>query len=261
MFSIYNTLPQKTKYIIDIGASFCVPTDPCYPFITNNDFSGLCIEGNPVNIPELKRKISKNFDVHNGYITPDNIIEIFETYNVPIQFDLLKIDIDGYDLAVLREILTIYKPSIIIAEINEKIPPPIIFEVLYKSDYQWDNSHFYGFSISAGDLVMKKNGYFIEQVYELNNIVALNQDIFPDLAQRDIQTIYEEGYVNKIGKVAHLPWNKGSQFLRKSGALPWNQNVDYWLAMNNHVGLKNTIEKYFSLSLKKIKDVDFFIDV
>jgi len=251
MFSIYNTLPQKTKYVIDIGASFCVSTDPCYPFITNNEFSGLCIEGNSQCIPILTQKISKNFAVHNGYVTPDNILEIFKTQNVPKVFDLLKIDIDGYDLAVLRKILSEYKPSIIIAEINEKMPPPIIFEVLYKSDYQWDNSHCYGFSISAGDLVMKKNGYFIEQIYELNNIVALNQDIFPDLAQRDIQTIYKEGYINKIGIIAPLPWNKGKSFLRKSGAFSWNQNVDYWLALDNHTVLKKILKNISLLTQKK----------
>ena len=30
----------STKYVIDIGSSSGVPTDPCFPYITNPNFSG-----------------------------------------------------------------------------------------------------------------------------------------------------------------------------------------------------------------------------
>ena len=252
MINIYNTLPQKTKYIIDIGASYCIPTDPCFPFITSNEFNGLCIEGNSQCIPYLKEKVSKNFSIFNGYVTPENILQIFESQNVPIIFDLLKIDIDGYDLEVLRKILSVYKPSIIIAEINEKIPPPIKFEVLYKPNYQWDESHCFGFSISAGDLVMKQHGYAITSIFDLSNIVALNCQHFPQLVIEDINTIYKRDYIKNSSRFTQLPWNK---------------NVNFWLTINNAEVLKNTIENYFTtknerskFTIKtKVKNLDFSI--
>ena len=252
MLDIYNKLPQKTKYIIDIGASWCIPTDPCYPFITNNEFTGLCIEGNPSCIPSLRKNTSKNFTIYNGYVTPDNILQIFEYYNVPKVFDLLKIDIDGYDLEVLRKILSVYKPSIIIAEINEKIPPPIKFEVLYRNNYQWDESHCFGFSISSGELVMKEHNYVITQIFDLSNIIAVNQAIFHDVAYDDIVKIYTRDYINNSERFTKLPWN---------------DNVNFWLIIDNPEVLKNKIQDYFTtknerskfLVKTKIKDVDFLI--
>jgi hypothetical protein len=120
---IFSNINNPSFYVIDIGASIGVNTDPVYNFIINKQFRGLCIEGDTTKVKTLKTKT--NFDIYNGYITPLNAINIFETYKVPYVFDILKIDIDGYDLEVLRVILQKYKPKIIIAEINEKIPPPI----------------------------------------------------------------------------------------------------------------------------------------
>jgi S1-C subfamily serine protease len=34
--------------------------------------------------------------------------------------------------------------------------------------------HGFGFSISAGDIIMKENGYAITSIFDLSNIVALN---------------------------------------------------------------------------------------
>jgi len=233
-------------FIVDIGASRSVPSDPCYPFITGS-FSGLCIEGDPTCIPTLKSRVSSEIQVHNGYVTPDNILDIFSTYNVPIEIGLLKIDIDGYDLEVLRVILSLYRPKVIIAEINEKIPPPIKFEVLFKPDYIWDQSHCFGFSLAAGEEVLKD--YSIVQLYELNNLLAIRSYNKP---VRTISEIYQQDYVANTSRLK---------------VLPWNANVNHWLTIKDTKKLNETIEHYFSknndrskMKLKKFKNVDFLLN-
>jgi len=121
ILNLHNEIPDPTNYIIDIGASTGIVSDPVYPFLIDTKYTGLCIEGNKAKTEELKRKTS--FAVHEEFIYPHTILDVFQSYNVPINFDVLKIDIDGYDLEVIRVILSKYKPRIIIAEINEKIPP------------------------------------------------------------------------------------------------------------------------------------------
>ena len=177
MEEIYSLIKNRSNYIIDIGASSCSPNDPLYKFIINNEFKGLCIEGNKDNIVKLKEGIANTFQIYDNYIYPDNIIEVFEQFNIPIEIDILKIDIDGFDLEIIRTILTKYKPKIIIAEYNEKIPPPILFETKFKKDYVWDYSHCFGFSISSGEKVMDEYNYSIVKILELNNIICVQNEI------------------------------------------------------------------------------------
>ena len=251
---LHKLIVNPSKFVVDIGASTGISTDPVYTFLVDPSFNGLCIEGNKLSALNLKNKT--HFQIYNNYIYPHDIIDVFRSFNVPINIDILKIDIDGFDLEVLRQILTIYKPSIIIAEINEKIPPPIKLEVLYKENYVWDYSHLFGFSIQSGNEVMNAFGYKISKIYDLSNIICLNSELSSKIGLENIQDInalYTLEYINN--KNRHV-------------CLPWNVNVEHWLNIKDKDVLKKTIRDYYTLDndrsqfpiKTKIEGVDFFID-
>lgn len=255
LVDLHNRIPNPTNFIVDIGASVGVASDPVYPFISgaNRGYKGLCIEGSAEKTRQLASKTS--FHICNQFINPTNIIGIFESYEVPIDLDVLKIDIDGYDLEVLRTILSVYKPKIIVAEINEKIPPPILFEIKYTPDYAWDESHAFGFSIQSGEQFMSSAGYKIVEIFDYGNIICVHSDFCKTLGVDNapsIQDLYKTQYVDVV----------------KSGkGLPWNANVNYWLDIQDPEILKDTITNYFckvndrskfQVKTKKL-DVDFSI--
>jgi hypothetical protein len=170
--------------------------------------------------------------------------------------DILKIDIDGFDLEILRVILSVYKPKIIIAEINEKIPPPILFETKYTPNYSWDESHCFGFSIKSGEVLMNQCGYKILEIFELNNILCINRelcDILGEEPKTNIEMLYKTQYVDKTPLIQ----------------LPWNQNIHYWTNIKDTELLKTEIIHYFcnindrsKFDVKtKVLDVDFSIDI
>jgi len=236
-------------YVIDIGASSGVATDPVYTFIVDPKFKGLCIEGNKEKVGFLRQKT--HFAIHDDYIYPHTILDVFERHGVPKTFDILKIDIDGYDLDVLRRILSIYRPRIIIAEINEKIPPPIRFEVLYKENYAWDNSHFYGFSIAAGDKVFSEHGYRIQQIYDLVNVICIDESM-AFKAIPSIKDMYKEQYIDAPGRGEEL-W--------------WNFDVNHWLTLDEPDELAFEIGRYFQFkndrSIRKEKkqiNIDYSLE-
>ena len=257
LYEIHTKIANPTNYIIDIGASTGVNSDPVYQFISNNKYKGLCIEGASQKIPSLRQNISPTFDIYNGYITPHNVFSVFEQYKVPRFFDVLKIDIDGYDLDVLRTILQKYQPRIIIAEYNEKIPPPIHFEIKYRDNYEWDNSHCFGFSLAAGKNVMDKYNYKILSICDLNNILCINFELCNLLSvdfETNIYDIYQSGYVARHNeRMFHLPWN---------------ENVNHWLNIKDPDVLRSEILNYFTkindrslFQIKtKIEGVDFYIE-
>jgi len=232
---LQKKIATPTNYVIDIGASYGVSSDPVYPFIVDSTFRGLCIEGLSDRIPRLRENIAPTFDVHNEFVNPGNICDIFEKYNVPVELDVLKVDIDGYDLDLLRAILKKYRPKIIISEINEKIPPPVCFEIPYRDNYAWDNSHCFGFSLSAGKKVMDEHQYKILSVYELNNMLCCNVELCDTLGldrATDEMGVYRKGYKSKLSeRIEHLPWNAG---------------VERWLHINDKHKLIDEIRHYFT---------------
>ena len=253
--SLFSKLSNKSNYVIDIGASHAPETDPVHMFLKNNQLRGLCIEARQEQIPMLKGNIASTFDIYNGFVTPLNILDVFHKFDVPQSPDILKIDIDGYDLEVIRTILTKYRPKIIVAEINEKIPYPVVFEVKFKEDYRWDVSHFYGFSIAAGEKEMAKNKYKIIRVFDLCNIICMTNEACESIGLDDIKTakdLYRFEY---------------SLNPRRTVEMPWNQNVDKWLSFDDVDLLKKDIETYFafvndrSINNKKFqKDVDYSLE-
>jgi hypothetical protein len=255
LIQLHEQIQNPTNYVVDIGASYAVTTDPTYKFITDKKYNGLCIEGSADKISTLERMT--HFEICNKFITPHNILDIFQSYNVPVDLDVLKIDIDGFDLEIIRTVLSVYKPKIIIAEINEKIPPPILFEVKYKEDYSWDESHIYGFSIQSGKQLMDSVGYKILEIFELNNIVCVNSELCDILGKdktNEVYELYRTQYIENSSRYS---------------VLPWNSNVNHWLDIKDAELLKQEIVDYFcnvncrSKFEKKTKvlDEDFSIGI
>ncbi len=236
MEDLINLIARPTNYLVDIGSSYGAKCDPLYNFITSNKYRGLCIEGNCQKAEESKNIISKNFTILCDYATPENILNIFKTNNVPTFFDALKIDIDGYDLTLAKQILTSYRPTIINIEYNEKIPPPIKFEVLYKKNYAWDTSHFYGFSIAKGVEEFAKLNYSFYDINDVNNLIFIDNNVIHQMYinKGDIYSSYNKHYKNNDA-------NKKTFY--------WNVDVEYWQNITDHNQLKKEIIEYYEKRL------------
>jgi len=229
IYQLYSKIQNPNKYFVDIGASD--GPGPIFSYFTDLSNSGLCIEGRQFLSDILKDNINNpNIDIHMGFIYPHTVNDVFKKYNVPKEPDILKIDIDGYDLDVIRSILKEYKPKIMICEINEKIPPPVYFEVPYSDTYENDGSHFFGFSIQAGKEVLESYGYKIVSLIEGNNIICLHKDYF-ELNNIDINTIYRLGYLEN-SEIFNMFY--------------WNGDVNHWHEIDDVEMLKKYIIGYFT---------------
>lgn len=241
---ILHKIKTPNHYVIDIGAS--TGGGPAFEFLSNPQYSGLAIEYSASSIPKLKETIANpKVSVFQGKATPSSICSIFQTHSVPFEPDLLKIDIDGYDLMVLRALLQNYKPKVLVAEINEKIPPPISFEVKYSEEYSWDGSHFFGFSLQAAKETLEPFGYSLVGILNGNNLLCVSKDHFR-IDVRNIQEIYEQDYSKNSTILPHYPWNA---------------DVHFWTTITDKDVLKAAIFDYFTTKNPRGKPVsaDLFI--
>lgn len=235
LLSICN---EENYYMIDIGAQY--GPGPTFKYLSSSEYSGLAIEGSEHSYKVLCSNLpNPKVDKHLGFVTPDNVCNIFEKYHVPKTPDILKIDIDGYDLSVLRSILSKYTPKIITCEINEKIPPPVYFEVKYSPTYEWDTSHFFGFSLQAGYDILSKYGYTLVYLEEGNNGVFIHKDFFDKTLIEGLnklmpKDIYKRDYLD-------------SKIYQK---FPWNSDIHHWTTINDTQELIKDIFDYFTTTRK-----------
>lgn len=170
-------------------------------------WAGLSVEMDPLLFRDLASTHVRfpGSALSRGRVTPDNICGLLHAAGAPREFGFLNLDIDGYDFFVLERLLQEFRPSLICAEINEKIPPPLKFTVTYDPAYTWDHSHFYGQSISQLDVLCKKHAYVFVAL-EYNNAFVMPQEVWLEQALTAAEA-YRIGYLDQQDRKERLPWN------------------------------------------------------
>jgi len=130
VIEVISRIDPMHKYCVEFGAWDGLHFSNTANLIKNLNWSGLLIESDKKRFLELLRnfpedRVTKvNAFVHfEGDFSLESILI---KHQVPIDFDLLSIDIDGNDYWILDSIFN-YKPKIIVIEFNPTIPNKIHF--------------------------------------------------------------------------------------------------------------------------------------
>ena len=232
------------NYFVDIGASDGVSSSSTLEFAKMPNWHGLSIEYDDNKFSKLQyvyRKY-KNISLANKKVTPDSIVDILLDYEVPKNFSFLNIDIDSYDLEVSKSLFQLgYRPDIVSIEINEKIPPPIYFNVKYDQEHFWHGDHFFGCSLTAAVEEFSKFDYLLAE-FRLNNAIFVNLIKFPELTPKNASNAYEEGY---------------KSIKNRKELFKYNHDVEILHELNNDekiVFINNLFKKYKNMYELKIGD-------
>ena len=204
-------LDIKQGYVVDIAASDGVDQSCTLGFFRDPKWKGFAVEMEPLKFSRLAF-LHSNFPdakLARGRVTPLNVSALLQGFEVPPEFDILNLDIDSYDLEVLDAMLKSgFKPKIISMEINEKIPPPIYFNVTFNQDHVWQRDHFYGCSLTAAAQVVRPHGYILESV-QYNNAVFVRADLAKGkIDEQSVEVAYDIGYRKRPDRVTLFPWNE-----------------------------------------------------
>jgi len=128
---ILEILPQNDKWCVEFGAWDGLHGSNTRNLIASNGYSSVLIEADKNKFRDLQRNYSQCDDVITinqfvGFTEEDNLDQILSTTCIPLDFDLLSIDIDGNDYHVWKSILK-YRPKVVVIEFNPTIPTHIRF--------------------------------------------------------------------------------------------------------------------------------------
>ncbi|MDQ3000275.1 MAG: hypothetical protein M3Y08_03300 [Fibrobacterota bacterium] len=204
---LLRQIQLRHRFAVDIGAGDGVTMSNSFNLFENG-WDGVAAEWDSTRFSKLAYRYSvfPGARLVRTRITPDNVNSILAACETPREFGFLNLDIDSYDHYVLEKLLTAYRPSLICAEINEKIPPPIRFSVKWNSDHAWVQDHFFGQSLSILEDLGKRNGYALVGL-EYNNAFLIPRELNP-VPIISAAEAYQQGYASRPDRLARLPWNK-----------------------------------------------------
>lgn len=204
---LLGKIRRLDKFCVDMGASNGFSMSNTFALYADG-WKGLSIECDPVNFAKLGYALEGFEDaiLARCKITPKKAVKILEAFEVPKKFGFLNLDIDGYDYFVLEKLLLKFRPQLICAEINEKLPPPIKFTVKYNPKYSWSEDHFFGQSISQLNLLCEKYDYSIAGL-EYNNAFLVPSEL-KQFRKLSPEEAYKKGYLEKEDRRKKFPWNE-----------------------------------------------------
>lgn len=156
---IFKRIGITKKIFVEIGVGDGKENNTA--FLLSQGWKGFWFDGDD----SFLNYINSRNDLGNGCIIPsilfvdkENIIKYFELLKIPVDFDLLSIDIDQ-NTYYIWEVLVEYKPRVVVIEYNAVIPPDIEWKAEYNAKKTWDGSHNYGASLKAYEILGSRLGY------------------------------------------------------------------------------------------------------
>jgi hypothetical protein len=197
----------KHRFAVDIGAGDGETMSNSYALFSAG-WEGLAAEWDAAKFARLAYRYAgfPGARLARARVTPENVLGLLAAAETPREFGFLNLDIDSFDHFVLERLLTAYRPSLICAEINEKIPPPLRFSVKWDPAHHWAQDHFFGQSLSMLDEMGKRQGYVLAAL-EYNNAFLVPRELSPAPALSAAEA-YRAGYSSRPDRLQKLPWNR-----------------------------------------------------
>jgi len=183
---IFSNIEPKSKFAVEFGAGSMSGTPNVKWLVDKFGWKSIMWENRNKNNDSDRKK----YGISITSVTDTNINDLFKKHKVPVDVDLVVIDVDGQDYYIW-EALT-WKPQVIeiefntILDVNES-------KVMHRDikHYTWrnTNSSYYGASVTALKKLGKKKGYTL--------IGACGRNLFFVLDE-----LVEDGYdvdVNDLG--------------------------------------------------------------
>lgn len=153
------------KVFVEFGADYYNTESNTRFLLTNNNWSGLVMDGKQENIDRLL--VTRAYWMHRlkavrAFVTKDNINTLLQENDVSGEIGLLSIDIDGNDYWVWKAI-DVISPVIVVVEYNYRFGRERSVTIPYDENFDREKAHasrvYYGASLKALCELGKRKGY------------------------------------------------------------------------------------------------------
>lgn len=145
---LFRRIGVSNRFFVEFGAADGAQCNTAQ--LARAGWSGLMLEVDEWKHSELAARYRGNSGIRTQqtFVTAENIASIFAGNEVPSEFDLLSIDIDGNDYWVWTA-LRDYRPRVVVIEYNPAFQPPRRWVMQYNPEHHWNFTTYYGASLSS----------------------------------------------------------------------------------------------------------------
>lgn len=189
--AIFFKVGTLNKFYVEFGVQDGTECNTRY-LREEKGWTGLLMDNEGTDSGEIKKE----------FISVENINALFKKYNVPKQFDLLSIDIDGNDYWVWKALEHAYMPSVVTIEYNASIPAIESKVIAYNPAHRWDGTNYFGASLAALVKLATLKGYTLVGCDQkgVNAFFVRNHLVEKNFVTRNIRELYRPpGYGSHNG--------------------------------------------------------------
>ena len=180
LINVFDKIGIKYKVSVEFGAPDFISFSNT-KFFMDDGWDSKFIDNNPKVKGILKR-----------HMTVDNINNIFDNLELPFDFDLLSIDVDGNDYWIWKALL--YTPRVVVIEFNPCHAKNLSLTIKYDENFVFNKTRYFGASFTALEKLGKEKGYKLVDATGLNMIFVLDE-----ICDEYGLSKYEGGYISKSG--------------------------------------------------------------
>jgi len=220
-------VPIERPIFVEFGVENYVESNTRF-LLTNNQWSGLVLDGSQENIDYIKRDViywGTNLKAECAFITKDNINDLLLRNGISGDIGLLSVDIDGNDYWVWQAI-DVISPRIIICEYSSQFGPTAQVTTPYDPSFVRDQAHYskvyYGASISALNALAASKGYSLVAGNRAgNNAFFVRNDLLGDMRVLTPAEAYRRAQFREFhNQQGQLTFDDFETRLEKIGDLP-----------------------------------------
>ena len=215
---VLEVIGEMDKWCVEFGSWDGMHCSNTYSLIKDKGYAAVLIEGSAKRFKDLLKTFEGNDRVHAmnqfvGFEAADSLNTILAETEMPQNFDLLSIDIDGNDYHVW-DALKQYKPKVVVIEFNPTIANSVEFV------QPRDMSLGQGSSCLSLTKLAKEKGYELV-CCTLGNAIYVDSKYFDKFGIEDnsVEVLRKDQSL-----ITHLFCGyEGTVFIRGYGGSPWQQ--------------------------------------
>ena len=207
--AIFDSIGTTNTFTVEFGVGDGRECNSAH-LICDLGWSGLLIEADErlfSGLAERYQGFPKARLAHR-FVTAENIAQILAEQEVPVEPDLLSIDVDGNDYWVWKA-LDAYRPRVVTIEYNAAHPAPGLWVMAYDPKHVWRGDSYFGASLASLVALGKRKGYALLATDSKGvNAFFLRRDLLTTcrFKERSPKSAYHPpGFVNASGTYGHPP--------------------------------------------------------
>jgi len=191
---IFETLEIKNGWYCEFGAGdgnwICNTRK-----LREEGWKGVLIEGDSASFNNLKNNYGTHPDVSiiESYIScepGESLDDLLSDTDIPKDFDLLSIDVDGNDLWIWKSLKN-YTPKVVVVEYNPHYNPTDSLTIKYDPNHRFNSDNYYGATAGAFNKLAEEIGYKLIGSTAGLNLFYCKKEISDKFKELDINEVYK----------------------------------------------------------------------